>query len=627
MCKYEGCKNTIKSQDDNYCIFHAPKDKKGISDRDFLKLIESKVDIEDYNFEGYIFHIALNFHRMEFKKDVNFKNAKFQGKISAGQFDNTCVIFSEAKFGYGVYFINAEFSGGNVYFEKAEFWGNAYFNSAKFTGGNYYFHETKFHKGDANFGGVEFYGESVLFNNSEFLDGNVMFIGVKFKVKNIEFTEIKFTGGSVNFSNAEFFAERVSFNGTEFSKGIAFFRKSKFVSDKVDFSYTVFYGQFIDFQEAIFNVKFVDFEGAEFLGGNVIFSNVEFSGGNVNFNGATFSKNVYFYDNKIKHNLNFSEIKLDNNSEFYFINPIFLDSEEKIIIKFKNVNFNPKTYFRRINLNKNTKPKKREYCIDVIIIFRYCQLKDVDFTDVDISLLSFYKSTYEDSRYNACKWMLEKRIAEERIYDYVNNLKGKNKQQNKNINYEIEDLDYNEISNLYRKFKTLLDNKKDYTEAGKFYFNECEMKRKYFVESLKKIKFLEKIKNIGYYCIYSLYKFFMGYGERAGKTFIWFIFLTLLLSVFHLMNGLIVQNNVVINYDLKIDGIKNFYSLGFWKDILYSLNFTISRIIPISYFPSQRFTVTAEGLDGLLLSVLDSIVLILFIIFIGTGLKRHFRRF
>ena len=81
----------------------------------------------------------------------------------------------------------------------------------------------------------------------------------------------------------------------------------------------------------------------------------------------------------------------------------------------------------------------------------------------------------------------------------------------------MEDLDsYNEIATLYRRFKTALDRTKDYADAGLFYFNELEMKRKHF-RSL--FKWRNKFKKWGIksnYILYTLYKIFMGYWARPS---------------------------------------------------------------------------------------------------------------
>ena len=212
------------------------------------------------------------------------------------------------------------------------------------------------------------------------------------------------------------------------------------------------------------------------------------------------------------------------------------------------------------------------------------------------------------------------------LYDELKKIENEEKVQNKSINdskeeteekksdkfkreYQIQDLNtYNEIATLYRRFKTALDKTKDYTDAGLFYYNELEMKRKYFREK----------KNYGRWGLYSLYKFFMGYGAKPLLSFIWLILSAFIFSGINLINGIKDCTGRIISYEWAL-------SLPNWTDWLISFQYTISRFLPKTYLPHNWAEIETTG-SGLI-PFFNSVVLILFLVFTGIGLKRHFRRF
>jgi len=117
-CKYlfsttkEDCKNEVNAPyDEEYCKFHAPKDKKGISIEEFNRLIFEKIKHEDFAFEGYIFPGNIHFDKVEFLMDAIFGAAQFSGEAD---------------------FRGAQFSAG-ANFDKAQFSAEARFDDAQFS--------------------------------------------------------------------------------------------------------------------------------------------------------------------------------------------------------------------------------------------------------------------------------------------------------------------------------------------------------------------------------------------------------------------------------------------------------------------------------------------------------------
>jgi len=68
-------------------------------------------------------------------------------------------------------------------------------------------------------------------------------------------------------------------------------------------------------------------------------------------------------------------------------------------------------------------------------------------------------------------------------------------------------------------------------------------------------------------------------------------------------------------------------TLQFWKDFIESLIYTVSRVLPVSYISTSPTDCYPFTTLGKIASVFNSVILIILVIFIGIGLKRHFRRF
>jgi hypothetical protein len=99
----------------------------------------------------------------------------------------------------------------------------------------------------------------------------------------------------------------------------------------------------------------------------------------------------------------------------------------------------------------------------------------------------------------------------------------------------------------------------------------------------------------------------MGYGEKPFWSLVWLLFSGIIVfPIVHLFNGLQIRCMMINSY---------------WD----ALKYTISRFLPSTYLPEQWANIKSTGWG--VVPFFNSIVLILFVIFIGIGLKRHFRRF
>ena len=85
ICSYSNCEKSVNSLfDEKHCLFHAPKDKKGIVVEVFNRLIFAQIKRKDFNFKGYVFPGEIIFPKGEeapLKGNVKFRGAHFTGNV------------------------------------------------------------------------------------------------------------------------------------------------------------------------------------------------------------------------------------------------------------------------------------------------------------------------------------------------------------------------------------------------------------------------------------------------------------------------------------------------------------------------------------------------------------------
>ena len=616
-----------------YCIFHSPnKEKFGWTEQDFSSLITSKIDRKDCKFSGYIFPWPMDFKNKVFNSYVDFSDAKFYKSIDfsgavfneATDFSN-CAFKDNAIFKDTIFKKGANFKGANFIcnINKSDAIQNCIDCKSTRFNGDVIFEDAVFCGGNANFHSVVFNGDFVSFENSEFENNNIIFAFASFFVKNLYLNSVRFAKGNIDFSNSNFDAISIHFIKTEFKDGKVDFAGSTFKAKKLLFDETKFTGEQFNFFLCIFDCSLVSFNRAEFLGGKVYFS------------GSYFGGDLELRFNKISNDIIFFETRLSDKSYLFIAYPEFVENKNRFSeINFTRVHFLPfQTFFEGIKSNKNN--SDQSYNKDNMVSFQHCQLKDVSFSNCSMVIFSFYRSSFfEDAFFVSCEWPMRR----EKVANYIPLLTYRRKNQiledmayesikDKSIEFSIDfPIKYSEVADLYRRMKTALDRAKNYRLASWFYFNEIEMKRKRLKERLMEDfpKWEKKVFR-GRRLIYSAYRLFAGYGEKPFWSFVWFGIFTLIFSLLHLFNG-IKTSNGSFNYDWGLPFPK-------WSEFLtdfgYSVFFTLYRVIPISYLPYERdkYGLLDNGISDLALSFFNTIILIILIIFIGVGLKRHFRRF
>lgn len=569
ICSYRGCNEPVNSPHDDTLCV-------------FHAPVEKKgITVGEFNKLIFEKIKEITEHNQKITENKETEDYYFLGYIFPGYID-----FSKTVFLADVYFSRAQFSE-LAYFSEAQFSGYANFAETQFSG---FVDFSKTH-----------FSEKTSFFSAKF-SGDGDFTEAHF-LRNADFIETKFLG------NADFyktkFSGRVNFNKTLFSEEAIFFEAQ--------------FSDYTNFSEAQF-LAYADFSEAQFSG-------------NANFNRSRFDGKGLFVEIKIKKSISYEDITLGEKARFYFQRTKSIAEEgHTAAITFEDVRFNPfAVYFENIG---NTVDKKKEFKnTKALLIFRYCQLKDVYFTNNDMSLFSFYKSSFDEARFISSKWSEEKDrilfipfkrkniIPEEK---FLSDSTDKEK-------FKVEDLNgYEDIASLYRQMKTALDNTKDYQQASWFYFNEFEMKRRALEEEIENslpkwrvfrwrplLWFYRQLKKIfSRYIFYFFYKVFAGFGEKPLWSFYWFLLGLLGFTTLNYYIGL------KKGFSLP-GGTINYVDASFWD----SLIFTLYRIIPANYLPFKQMFDIPHGFWGMLVPFLNTAVLIIFIAFIAIGLKRHFRRF
>ncbi len=665
-CLYRDCQRG-SLQGEQYCIFHAPVDRKGCSVGEFtLSVYQELRHRGGGNFEGCVFPDAIDFDGHLNHPPFVFKDARFHGHVNfARQSFREEVNFDNAVFEDGVSFKSAHFpkdvSFKNTVFSKPKatdaafnpcidctgttFEGQADFSGARFLNGDAEFREAKFLGIKAVFKKCRFdVPDRISFLASEFNVRKANFDEAYFAARTVDFEGCKFHKGWVSFYKAILSADRVKFNGARFSGEVTSFMECQFLKGRTSFESSVFAGK-ADFNGSKLGGSRVYFAECQFEGNTVSFDSAELVADRVAFYRCRFSGNVEFYRNSIGKYLRFREISFSERAAFRLSRPTFSGFDRpppRIVLS--HINFNPfSTIFENVHPTGNLTLSTRT--VRSCVVFRYCSLKDVYFSNNDMGLFSFFGSVFfEESHLVSNEWLevkepilrsfpirYERRnlILEENLYDALNDeAVSDGERRSLRVYFKLHLLrSRRDVESMYRKLKTSSDRSKDYHAASWFYFNEFEMKRRH----LKDCRGLtngrgRKLAISGRLWLYSSFKLFAGYGDKPVWSLAWFGAFTVLFSVLHLLRGVQVPAKGSIDYDLAWD-LPNLQELI--SDFGYSFLFSLYHIIPVSYLPYQRGEYVPLQLEfsDLALAFCNTVVLLILVVFIGVGLKRHFRRF
>jgi uncharacterized protein YjbI with pentapeptide repeats len=513
----------------------------------------------------------------KFTKPVYFNEAKIQR-----------IDFSFAEFSKIADFSFAEFSG-YAKFDNAEFY-EAYFGETEFSDAN--FGEAKFH-GEADFGKAEFSG-IVSFVSAEF-SRKANFVSAKFsrqvcfKAKfygEAEFALAEFSG-KANFREAELFGkanfisvkflENAYFGSAEFH-GEADFGEAKF-SREADFGKAEFHGE-ADF----ISVKFLEsasFRLTEFLG-EATFINAKFSG-EAGFSNAKFCGEATFSKAKFSGEADFSDT------------------------------FKDKTFFNYVLFEDGKK-----------ILFRIEDLSRFSFMGTDITRVRFS---------DRARWGKKdkfKVVEEEMLED---SLIG-----NSPLQVNEGQASLGSVMAVYRNLRENYEYRLRYDEAGKFFFKEMELKRKYKENEKKYTSGRNNgssneagtsvtISRNGWlrrnFSLTGLYYHFSNYGESIAKPTIIGAIIVGLSTLFWL-----IQNNPTaepslsfINNSSHVSNFINGTYLSVWNNthVLKAFERSLGDILPI-------LDIKGEMKVGIVDFIVKIVGGALTFVLLGVALRRKFER-
>lgn len=351
----------------------------------------------------------------------------------------------------------------------------------------------------------------------------------------------------------------------------------------------------------------------------------EFHGTSFTLESCQLIGNINFSENDIAGRVELSNVRIGEVASFDFNAPNFISFDEQApLVIFRKIKFSPYlTFFEDIGLGDFTEFFTCKS--HPLVAFRECLLKDVYFAGNDMSLISFYSSAYfEDSFFTPSDWPPFKEplalglprpyfarrrgvVREEEDYEFY----AKKANREKYFNIEMPE-SKDEVSEIYLRLKAAADSARDHHRASEFYYNEFRMKRRAILEFRKEDGKIYRVFKWAFHLKlwqYRLYQWFAGYGEKPLWSAAWFVSLGAFFSIVHWQRGLQSEH----------------FGNGFGA----ALTYTLSRLTPGGYLPLSKVEVfpLCPGFASFCWSLANSTSMLLMLVFVGVGLKRHFRRF
>ena len=442
---------------------------------------------------------------------------------------------------------------------------------------------------------------------------SINFNGFYFPPDSSDFSAKNFKN-KIDFYNTTF-SERANFKYTTFSNGTSF-RCATF-SGEANFFGAIFSGE-ANFDNAIFS-KEANFFGATFSGeanfDNAIFSeeanfdnatflrkadfdNATFSGEanfdndtfskEANFDNATFLREADFIDAIFSNGASFMDATFSNRASFmdatFLGEASFFDATFSGGASFFGATFSEEANFKHAELSGKFEfiPNKSE-----TIIFESTYFSDNVRIKADMCKCSFVNSNIERVDMTDSIWIVD----------------NKPKDSYKIWEERQGNLSSKELEGIYRRLKQSYQKYGDYSTAGKFYYQEMELKR----EQLRGIE-----KKIWY-----IYKKICGYGERPWNVIGFSVLIIFVSSFLFLYNGIellgsVVLNNIeprLIDYKLSLNfqWVTNFDKVfRDWLECLYTSVITFTTlgygdVHPIGW---SRIVASVEAGFGIIMTAL-----------------------
>jgi uncharacterized protein YjbI with pentapeptide repeats len=508
-----------------YCVFHAPRGKKGISVKEFNTLIFKKIseatEGKICNLSGTVFEGDITFGGLHEKilPSIDFTSAVFSGKTAFSR-----VTFrEEAKFPYAKFIEESDFFG-------VRFFGNTNFAIAEFSE-------------MANFTSTEF-REEANFLKTKFI-GKAYFLGANF-IGGASFSQTAFSEGA-NFSAVKF-SKEADFSGVTFNLG-ADFNDAKF-SEKSDFK-RVSFGTWANFSLSEF-------------------------GGEANFSGTTFRGKGHFFGTKFKGAAYFFKATFSGNTDFSGATFIWVNFSEATFNG--DGNFFVKTL---LNVGDFTKLYLKER---VKVKFERVYLNNVSFIDTDLRRIDFINCIWPKKLTLGIKPSRDVLYDELALFSNIkdNDEEGKNffqkvKSRFKGNLFEIlkremsgfkKDIfcDKGKITKveiLYRRLKQKYKEEHNEPEVSNWHYSEKEMYRK-----------VKRLRRMIPFTLSNLYWFSSGYGERPIRAGVVLFLIILTISILSGLAGLSPFNKTPPYEIAEIKGGADIMDIqNLWALILNTLQY------------------------------------------------------
>jgi uncharacterized protein YjbI with pentapeptide repeats len=549
-----------------YCVFHAPKEKKGVSLEDFNKRIFDRIN-----------------HSISEKQFCDLSRTIFEGDISFSSYDKSNplpeISFSRAKFSGMVNFTDTEFSK-KANFSRATF-EEANFNNAKFSG-KAYFNSTIFN-GGANFTGTEF-GAETRFNSAQF-EMEAVFLRATFSGKaDFSFAEFgssdfyvgEFKGGLTVSALCHVIAQdKYSIVLSSTPNTIDWLNellKTPKLYEQIDKKKQILSldGKTKNRIQSLYDASiiismplmpdadvlkrlnrclieaFYPDETPENQSGKIAnFDNAKFSD-DANFNNAKFSGMANFYDDtrfsgmanfiwtRFRFNANFTRTEFSAETRFdsaqFEMEAVFTRATFSGEADFSFAKFSGNTNFDSAKFNVGARfyerEKKDKTFKEGAIFSNFYAKEKVRFEGINLEKVSFLDSDLRNVDFINCE--LQKQGGRDILYDEVLLFCEKGKgiwQKAKRWWSGLKQRDNEKIKNveiLYRRLKQKYTDEHDWPEVSNWHYGEKEMARKqntwiriFFYENFFTLEYWPKFFNK---FVYDLYWLSSGYAEKPFRA-------------------------------------------------------------------------------------------------------------
>lgn len=358
-----------------------------------------------------------------------------------------------------------------------------------------------------------------------------------------------------------------------------------------------------------------------------------------------FRENIYkkirFHNSKIR-NVNFDSCQINGDADFQGLE--YIDSG----ISFKRINFGDSSSFQfkggrfigentpkssLVGFSETIFPPYRSQFLDfgsdgsnrpkLVLDFKRCVLTGVYFVGCDLGVISLNSSRFDQAIFLNCTWFnLKQKFPLNLVKHSRRGIIYEERLLRNETNQNSSEVSIEEVINVYSILKTSFDSQKRYFDAGEFYLNENELRRKLFL----------KEKRLSNYIIVSLISFLTGYSQRPFRALLFWFLSLIMFSLYNLYLGITVssEGQIILAVEPHTNfGLRYLLDSSFWENFESSSVYSLSKIIPFNLLRSYEYSIVPNGNSNWILirSILFSFFSILMLGSFTIGIRRLLRRF